>query len=667
MQLDTQTMGGPEIRFSNFDDHTHSNGHFLAGRLQKSKPTVLHICVEVKPRSTEHEVLFEHHKLDLRASELYCEVQEFIGKVLKKHGIEGECKGHFIILEVAGDCEEIPIASRPHFEQTVEDSCSDDYDKITYKTSFLRNEGQITTTSRQQLFDAIHRERIQNKNLDNENDVWFVPIDRLLEIVSETAVTSLFQELVELRSKTRSEISVICRKAPRLLATLILAGFDGHLGHLFNQFLKHRMYDNMMPISDSAKDRPWFCTDEQHQRICMFQWQTLAMEFPPPPQGGHGNRHPAYSSKYVLPLDDIKLVGTGGFGKVYMVKVKASHQKVYKLANDPNPYLAMKEAKREGSKEDYEKEWTMLTQLEEFGHQKHLIRLLTSFQHGDKYYLIFPFARSDLQKHFQLVDPREKNQSSHVIWTLEQLQGLAEGLNHVHQNTSSNKLQPNDLLGKPVWFGYHHDLKPENLLLFVQIDETLDEPLKGFEIDFGRIVMSDFGLGKFRTQLQGSATETIRGSEVYAAPEAGAKSLQRKQARAYDIWSFGCIVLEFIVWLKDGPQGLSKFADTRSGPIDFHRPQVTTQGYYHYGENGKAQLRPKVLARIEQLKQHCTHQAAKGPILSLLKIVERCLTINPDSRPKADEVAKELKLILSVARHVTGNFFRETPYSSKLA
>jgi serine/threonine protein kinase len=233
----------------------------------------------------------------------------------------------------------------------------------------------------------------------------------------------------------------------------------------------------------------------------------------------------------------------------------------------------MKEAKREGSREDYEKEWTMLTQLEEFGHRKHLIRLLTSFQHGDKYYLIFPFARSDLQKHFKSVDPQGKNQSKYVIWTLEQLQGLAEGLNHVHQNDGS-KLQPNDMLGNPVWFGYHHDLKPENLLLFVQIDETLDEPLKGSEVEFGRIVMSDFGLGKFRTQIQGSATETIRGSEVYAAPEAGARSLKRIQARAYDIWSFGCIVLEFIVWLKGGPGGLHDFAINR-----FVTPQLQKKAH----------------------------------------------------------------------------------------
>ncbi|KAF2805160.1 kinase-like protein [Mytilinidion resinicola] len=662
MQLETQATVGPEIRLSNFDEHTHANGHYLFRGAEKPKSTILHVCVEVKPRSTEHQILSENRTLNLPAKEPYSEVQELICNVLERHHIEGECKGRFVILERSGSCEEFPIASRPQFEQAMEDFHIRGYDKITYKATFLRIEGRVTTTSRQQLFDAIHKERIQNKNLDNENDAWFVPVDRLLEIISETAVTSLFQDLVELKSKTRSEITDICRKAPRLLATLVLAGFDGDLGHLLSQFLQHRMYDNMMPFSDSAKYLPWFCNDEQHQRICMFQWQTIAIEIPPPPKGGQGNRKRAYSSKHALPLEDVQQVGAGGFGMVYRIKVKASHQKAYKLANDPNPYLAMKEAKREGSKEDYEKEWTMLTQLEEFGHQKHLIRLLTAFQHGDKYYLIFPFARSDLQKHFQLVDPRGQNQSKYVIWTLEQLQGLAEGLNHIHQDVG-NTLQPNDLLGKPVRFGYHHDLKPENLLLFVQMDETFDEPLKGLEVGFGRIVMSDFGLGKFRTQIQGSATETIRGSEVYAAPEAGARSLERKQARAYDIWSLGCIVLEFIVWLKEGSDGLETFACKRSGAIDFHRPQITTQGYYHYDQTGTPQLRPEVLERIEFLKRHCTHQAASGPILRLLGLVERCLRISPDSRPRADQVAKELKFILSVAKNSAGNFFRDIPYS----
>jgi hypothetical protein len=74
-----------------------------------------------------------------------------------------------------------------------------------------------------------------------------------------------------------------------------------------------------------------------------------------------------------------------------------------------------------------------------------------------------------------------------------------------------------------------------------------------------------------------------------------------------------------------------------------------------------------VVERIEYLKRHCTHQAASGPILRLLKLVERCLKISPDDRPKADEVARELKVILTVAKNVPGNFFRDIPYSSKPA
>jgi hypothetical protein len=333
MQLETQAMAGPEIRVGNFDEQTHSNGHLLPGSLQNPKATILHICVEVKLKLTEHPILSERHTLDLPATDAYSEVQDLIGNVLEEHSIKGECKGHFVILQRGGSYEDFPIASRPLFEETMEDFRIGGYDKITYKAVFLRIEGRVNTTRRQQLFDAIHKERIQNKNMDNENDAWFVPIDRLLEILSETAVTPLFQELVELRWKTRSEISDICRKAPRLLATLILAGFDSDLGHLLNQLLQHRMYDNKMPFSDNAKDRPWFCTEEQHQRICMFQWQTLAVEFAPRPKGGQGNRNPAYRAKHALPLTDIQQVGAGGFGMVYRVKVKASHQKVYRLAN----------------------------------------------------------------------------------------------------------------------------------------------------------------------------------------------------------------------------------------------------------------------------------------------------------------------------------------------
>jgi hypothetical protein len=93
-----------------------------------------------------------------------------------------------------------------------------------------------------------------------------------------------------------------------------------------------------------------------------------------------------------------------------------------------------------------------------------------------------------------------------------------------------------------------------------------------------------------------------------------------------------------------------------------NRHLFTTEGYYRYDE---ACLRPEVETCIEHLKQHATHQASIGPIVSLLTLVEQCLTIHQMKRRKAVEVASQLGVILSIAKSVSGNFFRDVFYCAK--
>jgi serine/threonine protein kinase len=96
----------------------------------------------------------------------------------------------------------------------------------------------------------------------------------------------------------------------------------------------------------------------------------------------------------------------------------------------------------------------------------------------------------------------------------------------------------------------HGDLKPENILVFLD-DSAL-----------GTLKMSDMCLARFHsnvTEIRNFATGTRFGTFRYEPQEVGLSS-KSPRSRRYDIWSFGCIALELLVWLLYGQDGLDKLS-----------------------------------------------------------------------------------------------------------
>ena len=241
--------------------------------------------------------------------------------------------------------------------------------------------------------------------------------------------------------------------------------------------------------------------------------------------------------------------------------------------------------------EGFKRETSMLVRLNQMQH-RHIIHLITAFAHGPHHYLVFPLAKYSLETHFAKTQPART--ISHIVWLLEQFIGITDALDVIHgQMIGSSKplldptRQPHHfghqqqpgLLGVPApaknpslrdletgltgekLKGYHNDLALNNLLVF----STLHEYLEGNEAKYGRIVISDFGLGKLRRPVDGSKTRHISGQFKYLAPESRADKLEeRYQDKMKDIWGLGCILLEVLVWLRGGPSALPDFDSRRS-------------------------------------------------------------------------------------------------------
>jgi serine/threonine protein kinase len=185
------------------------------------------------------------------------------------------------------------------------------------------------------------------------------------------------------------------------------------------------------------------------------------------------------------------------------------------------------------------------------------MQLITAFQHGDDFFLFFPLAECSLKACFANEDHTRDREF--FVWMIGQLFGLAQGIHAIHGNaeSGSTSLSPNPTNDEKI--GYHHDLKPDNILLCKNGKHSMP-PFSKTEQRYGRLQISDFGLGRFREAATGSVSVNVKGTPTYAAPES---TTQRSQSRPYDIWSYGCIVIETLVWLLEGPQGLKSFISCR--------------------------------------------------------------------------------------------------------
>lgn len=186
----------------------------------------------------------------------------------------------------------------------------------------------------------------------------------------------------------------------------------------------------------------------------------------------------------------------------------------------------------------YETEANALEEINRINHPN-LIKSIAAFTRKDKYYFMFQWADGGNLRDFwkdqdEALTPRK---STLFLEVMSQLRGVAEALKILHHSKDEDQ----------SW--RHGDLKPENILRFT--DTTI----------LGNLRIADVGLAKrhnLRTSDRMNGTSTRDGTWRYEPPEA-VTSLEDPRSRLYDIWSLGCIFLEFIIWLLYGNNELKRF------------------------------------------------------------------------------------------------------------
>ncbi|KAH7400381.1 kinase-like domain-containing protein [Cadophora sp. MPI-SDFR-AT-0126] len=263
----------------------------------------------------------------------------------------------------------------------------------------------------------------------------------------------------------------------------------------------------------------------------------------------------------------------GGFSRVFKVDIHPDH---HNFEGDGEKQSKNKSFAVKGlhsrDREDFDKEVEMLKRFSDpsVPAHKHLISLLATYQHFGTYFLIFHWADADLRRYWKDVNPNPVMDRRTVKWVAQQCKGIAEGVCAIHQYTSSS-LRPQP---KNVTFGHHGDIKPENVLWFSEPNHE--------QTANGTLKLSDFGLAALSMHQTRSMQpkSKLATSLAYQAPEVDTDGTHAI-GRSYDIWTLGCLYLEFITWLMGGWDLVGEFLFFRI-PQDVELGQ---DGTTFYGSN----------------------------------------------------------------------------------
>lgn len=162
----------------------------------------------------------------------------------------------------------------------------------------------------------------------------------------------------------------------------------------------------------------------------------------------------------------------------------------------------------------------------------------------------------------------------------------------------------------------HGDLKPENILKFHDA---------GFS--FGSLKIADLGLAKqhvVATQDRKNATSMRYGTLRYEAPET--VTALKGRSRLYDIWSMGCITLEFVIWLLFGNNELNTFYSD----LKKDNPQVCQYYEIHPGVTPRrAEVRRVVVKWMDYIEKSEPEGRHDSAIRDLVEVVRKKLLVVP--------------------------------------
>ncbi|KAK8059236.1 WD repeat-containing protein 88 [Apiospora saccharicola] len=454
---------------------------------------------------------------------------------------------------------------------------------------------------------------------------WYIPIDKFDKLFCLETVKAIVKEWhpKDFKSKTRqiqpTEQLGTGRSRRRILGVLILMDSLHHM----DQFIRANLWDRDLPISKDGKSEvPSFVEEWDLNEVILFK--TYQQYFFVP----FFNFQPESLSSYrfdrdvILPWLEYTSKSAGSGGVVYQVAIHPSHHNFSGhtdslFCQDPDKprYFALKEI-HASDRNNYKKELSALEKT--FGsmqHDKHLIKLLLTFQHGDRFFLIFEWADGNLEEFWKL-DTTVRGMLDDQ-WIFSQCLGIATSLKRIHgMSTWQVEQRKLSIPSQSVCldYGRHGDIKARNILWFDRYEDCRH-----------LLVLSDLGLTRYHSQSTQSRVpyNDLDGTtRRYEAPE-------------------------LLIWYFLGQVSAEDFNDTLGRQTKTQTVNFTEDNFFNIEEandgNRFAVVKPAVQEWKDTILEHTKHSALARDMLNL--ITKHMLVVEPKKRWKIDKICTELRRI----------------------
>ncbi|OTB13671.1 hypothetical protein K445DRAFT_368493 [Daldinia sp. EC12] len=490
------------------------------------------------------------------------------------------------------------------------------------------------------LFDATVHSKIDGKK--------YIPAQTFNKLVTKKAV----QQAIRVIPESDETLRYILSHARKVFSTLIAMGGDCAL-RTIQKCVEYKFCDNDLPIIYPKEDKTlpyksfrngdyvecpaatkffsgWSAADVG--RFYDTQWRFLAPVFdshqfnyvlhedcPLPYEGDQGSKKDSY------------------FSTVTKVRMHKEHVNSTLSPGSPSRELAVKELKSvvdaEGPSQQIDTRTQQIEDEKRFEDERNtlqlirtlsyarMIKAIAAIKQGNKFYFIFPWADVGNLRDFWRTHPSDNKKSpltaETLKWCLEEMREIACALEMLHETSKNNEK-----------YGRHGDLKPENILVF----KTSNSYTQFEQTRLGNLYIADMGLVRFHnilTPYRVVGTTTMAGTDRYVAPEVPTLDKDNKpRSRSYDIWSMGCIYLEFLIWLPYGYDELNIF----------NKPLINS----FTSENGLG-VHTNVTRMIRYIRDRDPRCTSDSVLRGLLDLIDKNLLIVEHKEPKGPGKGKESK------------------------
>ncbi|KAI1313731.1 HET-domain-containing protein [Xylaria venustula] len=407
----------------------------------------------------------------------------------------------------------------------------------------------------------------------------FLPNNAIDHLVTEKTIIGELDKGIFRDRKQQSKdklIEWILKDAKRLFLIHIRSrlGPDDTFRSL-RQFMKQGFTDGKLPIDFESADRPFnacftknYWTPSSRELFSDSQWTFLSPMFKNVISDYH------LQSRHILPFieKDSQCSKAGAFSAVYKVTIHEAHRD--HAFNQRNNVPSMKLVR------------DTITQLE---------------------------GLADALTCLHIYNPDQSSQA--------ESQNSTTNLDSDFQEGKDAKLPGNQSIR-------HGDLKPENILRF--LDGKVKNSNRSTSV--GTLKIADMGLAKrhvVATQYRVQGTSTRYGTALYEAPEVRQSVKNEARSRLYDVWSMGCIMFEFVLWILYGNDMITEL---------HNRLKKGSNQYFEIqnGTAGPAQVHRTVVRWIQYLQQNDPDCKENSPIGDLLKLIKtKLLVINLPPRGRS--------------------------------